>query len=206
MFKYHKAGHPYAPNIIDGWFVKFFPYDKLGHRNNLKQLESCENLPDEIVRVDVRYIDVDKKITTPLELWAGFVGLEQDKKSFTLTPKIGWMIRKKDVRSDAFRQKLAASTTRSFDGSGDWLWLRVNTVPPALFDMRAIDSLALQFTDKVSIPDELARVKIRRLRLTGSKIDDAERAHIKKLFPNTAIEIELYGQPKQTLGKNATPR
>jgi hypothetical protein len=203
IFKYHPAEHPYAPNIIDGWFVKFFPYDNVGHRNNLKQLQSCDNLPEEIVKVDVKYIDLATKITTPLEFWAGFVGLEQDEKSFTLTPKIGWMIRKKDVRNDAFRQQLAVSKTGSFDGSGEWISLRVNKVPPALFDMVEIDSLELLFTDKIVIPDELAQVKIRRLRLMGNKIDHAERAHIKKLFPNTEIEIKLFGQPEHAMTKNA---
>ena len=49
MFKYHSQKKYGAPNIIDGWIVKFFPYDKEGKRNNLQQLEGRNCLPDEIV-------------------------------------------------------------------------------------------------------------------------------------------------------------
>ena len=84
MFKYHSQKRYGAPNIIDGWIVKFFPYDKEGKRNNLKQLEGRNCLPDEIVKVDVKYQEVypDAVKETPLEFWAGFIGLEQNNKTF----------------------------------------------------------------------------------------------------------------------------
>ena len=67
--------------MIDGWIVKFFPYDKKGQRNNLKQLEGTDSLPDDIVKVDLKYQEVyNNTVTeTPLELWAGFVGHISDK-------------------------------------------------------------------------------------------------------------------------------
>jgi len=68
-------------------------------RNNLKELNSSYNLPEEIAKVDLDYFEVGLTGDTtkiPLELWAGFVGLEQNNSDFTLTPVIGWMIRKKD--------------------------------------------------------------------------------------------------------------
>src|SRR5690606_21195718 len=37
MFKYHSKEDYGAPKTIDGWIVKFFPYDKDGNRNDLKQ-------------------------------------------------------------------------------------------------------------------------------------------------------------------------
>ncbi|MBN2777057.1 MAG: DUF4419 domain-containing protein, partial [Bacteroidales bacterium] len=91
MFKYNSEKGCGAPVIIDGWIIKFFPYDEFGKRNNLKQLIGGDNLPEEIVKVDLTYIESfsDTSITTPLELWAGFIGLEQNSKDFTLTPKIG---------------------------------------------------------------------------------------------------------------------
>ena len=72
MFKYHSQKRYGAPNIIDGGIVKFFPYDKEGKRNNLKQLEGRNCLPDEIVKVDVKYQEVygDAVKETPLEFWA----------------------------------------------------------------------------------------------------------------------------------------
>ncbi|AWI10563.1 DUF4419 domain-containing protein [Ereboglobus luteus] len=192
MFKYHSQKQYGAPNIIDGWIVKFFPYNKNGKRNNLRQLVGGDDLPDEIVKVDLKYVDLVTKTTTPLELWAGFVGLEQNGENYALTPKIGWMIRKKDVRYDALRQKLAVDMNVGNDETGGWVRLRVPTVPTALFSMGKIDNLSLSFTDKILIPNELAQVEIKRLDLMGRRIDEGEEARIKKLFPNTTVDISLF--------------
>lgn len=85
MFKYHSQEKYGAPKIIDGWIVKFFPYDKNDKPNNLNELKGSNNLPEEIVKVDLKNIEVsgDSTKTTPLELWAGFIGLEQNSKDFT---------------------------------------------------------------------------------------------------------------------------
>ena len=58
MFKWHTQEEYGAPNIIDGWIVKFFPYDKDGKRFDLKTLTRDSNLPDEISKVDVRFIEL----------------------------------------------------------------------------------------------------------------------------------------------------
>ncbi|MFV0592354.1 MAG: DUF4419 domain-containing protein [Draconibacterium sp.] len=55
MFKSHSQEKYGAPDKIDGWIVKFFPYDKGGKRNNLKELIGTDNLPEEIVKVDLNY-------------------------------------------------------------------------------------------------------------------------------------------------------
>ena len=98
MFKYHTVAKYGNPKVIDGWIVKFFPYDKTGKRTSLQEISAGDNLPNEMVKVDLQYINTadGKSTTTPLELWAGFVGLRQDPEDMGLTPQIGWMIRKKD--------------------------------------------------------------------------------------------------------------
>ena len=95
MFKYHSQKKYGAPNIIDGWIVKFFPYDKEGKRNNLQQLEGRNCLPDEIVKVDVKYQEVytDGVKETPLEFWAARL-LLYDRKL------VGWSERKMLIRMD----------------------------------------------------------------------------------------------------------
>ena len=204
MFKLHKSKQC-APDIIDGWIVKFFPYDNVGARNTLKQLASTDVLPDEIVKVDVQYIDITKTpaITTPLEFWSGFVGLEQNEKTYTLTPKIGWMIRKKDAEKEPHEQSNDTQKTQSGD---DWITFGVRTtVPAALFSLGKVNNLELIFADKISVPDELAQVVTKRLRLRGMRIDDEEREHIKKLFPNIEVSIDLY-QPAKTNKQPPMPR
>ncbi|MDR0901905.1 MAG: DUF4419 domain-containing protein [Opitutaceae bacterium] len=195
MFKHHSQKQYGAPNIIDGWIVKFFPYDKHGKRNNLKELAGGDNLPEEIVKVDIKYVDLVTKTTTPLELWAGFIGLEQNDKNHALTPKIGWMIRKKDASSSALRQVMAQNDRPDEDGEREGIKIMVRKVPEALFDMGEISSLTIVFTEGIDIPDELARVKIRELTLIG-KIDAAGRQRIERLFPNTKLHCrESFYEP-----------
>ena len=168
---------------IDGWIVKFFPYDNDGKRNYLKSLTSSKNLPEEIVKVDLQYYNGKTGITTPLELWAGFFGLEQNMKNYALTPKIGWMIRKKDVEQAGLQQKYEYELQTK-----GRLAIRVKEIPEAVFALTEIKELDIQFIDKIIIPDRLANVKIQKLVLEG-KSNKAERERIRQLFPNTEVII-----------------
>ena len=195
MFKYHSQKQYGAPLLVDGWIVKFFPYDKHGNRNTLKELPYDDNLPIEIAKVDVKYVDMVTNTTTPLELWAGFIGLEQNDNDYTLTPKIGWMIRKKDVRNDALRQKFLSEIKSNDEGEQGQISIRVKEVPEALLNLDEIQNLEIRFIGKINIPDGLAKVKIGTMSLFG-EIDAAGEERIRKLFPKTKLYIE--NQPRVT--------
>ena len=188
MFKYHSQKRYGAPNIIDGWIVKFFPYDKEGKRNNLKQLEGKNCLPDEIVKVDVKYQEVygDAIKETPLEFWAGFIGLEQNSKTFALRPQIGWMVRKKDVNKEGLKSKLSADAQK--DGWGSGINIRVKEFPAVLLELKEIKRLDIQFINTIDIPDEISKIKIGSLNLHG-KITKEGIERIKRLLPDTDIKI-----------------
>ncbi|MFA5328325.1 MAG: DUF4419 domain-containing protein [Prolixibacteraceae bacterium] len=183
MFKYHSQEKYGAPKIIDGWIVKFFPYDKDGKRNNLKQLEGSDNLPEEIVKVDLKYIELSGGTakTTPIELWAGFIGLEQNSKDFTLTPKIGWMIRKKDVESIGLKYQFKKQADSGIS-------IRVKEMPDAIYELKEIYHLEISFIDSIRIPDKLKEIKIKILKLNG-EIDNSEIERISKMFPDTELII-----------------
>jgi hypothetical protein len=183
MFKYHSKKKYGAPKIIDGWIVKFFPYNKDGERNNLQTLKGNAEqakLPEEIVKVDMQYVDMLTNEQLPLELWAGFVGLEQNKTNFTLTPRIGWLIRKKDTANEGAK--------KSFELSKNYIRIRVSDFPDALLSLDSIGNLEIEFTGKIIIPDSLSRVVISNLDLSG-KIDDAGIERLKQLFPNSGLTI-----------------
>ncbi len=184
MFKYHSQNKYGAPNIIDGWIVKFFPYDKDGKRNNLKELAGDKNLPEEIVKVDLKHIKIvgGSTITTPLELWAGFIGLKQNRENFTLTPQIGWMIRKKDVNKTGLIRKL--KTDNDLGG----IAIRVQEIPKEIYDLGEIEKLDISFVDSIIVPDKLKAIEIKQLTLTG-KIDKTEIERISKMFPNSKLII-----------------
>jgi hypothetical protein len=184
MFKYHSIEKYGASKSIDGWIVKFFPYNKHGKRNNLKELEDRnEHLPEEIVKVDLKHIDLGTKIITQLELWAGFIGLEENQENFALTPKIGWMIRKKDIDTTDLKQKLEAK-----NNSGWGISIRVNKFPTALLSLEKIKNIEIEFLDEIIIPDEFANIKVDRLTLRG-RIEEVELERIIKMFPNSLINI-----------------
>ncbi|MPN02377.1 hypothetical protein SDC9_149593 [bioreactor metagenome] len=182
MFKYHSQKKYGAPNIIDGWIVKFFPYDKNGKRNDLKQVKGRETLPEEIVKVDLKHIN-EQQEETMLELWAGFVGLEQNKDNYALTPKIGWMIRKKDIQNIGLKQKFE-SDNKSRGG----IAIRVKEIPAAIFKLKEIKNLDIVFTDEINIPEKIKEIKIETLQLSG-KINNTEIERIKKLLPVTRLVI-----------------
>ena len=190
MFKYHSKKKYGAPNIIDGWIVKFFPYDKDGKRNNLNELIGGGSLPEEMVKVDLKYLKTNGIHTeeTMLELWAGFVGLEQNPKTFALTPKISWMIKEKDINQTGIHQKLEFENIPSSGGWGGGIDIRIIDVPENLKKLSEIYSLKLNFKNNVLIPEWMKNIRIGKLNIEG-KITETETEKIIDWFPNTEIKI-----------------
>jgi hypothetical protein len=188
MFKYHSQKKYGAPNIIDGWIVKFFPYDKDGKRNNLDELIGGGSLPEEIVKVDLKFIKTDgiHSKETLLELWTGFIGLEQNAETFALTPKISWMIKIKDTNQTAIHQKLESENIPSSVEGG--IELMIKDVPESLRKFKEIYALSLHFKNNVLIPEWLKDIRIGRLKIEG-KIDGNEKDKIINWFPNTELTI-----------------
>lgn len=200
MFKYHSKKRYGAPKIIDGWIVKFFPYDKDGRRNSLNRLVGTQSLPEEVVKVDLKYLKTDGVHTeeTMLELWAGFIGLEQNTETYALTPQISWMIRKKDVNREVLYQNLESDNV-PYSGLGSGIDLKIIEVPEVLKKFDTIYALGLRFKKEVFLPDWMKKKRIGKLFIDGT-ISDKEKQKILDWFPNT--EIELNGK-KYHEGKNA---
>ena len=82
------------PIELDGWFLKLFP-DENGEI--LSSTPHTKNMASEMVVVGFKYRIVDHLTNAvlgekPMELRAGFIGAEEDSKTNTLTPKIGWLV------------------------------------------------------------------------------------------------------------------
>jgi len=198
FFKVHKAGKPYQSDKIDGWFVKFFPYTRTGKRNDLQTLAGSANLPDEIVKVPLLHVFLSpdgRSVQTPLELWAGFTGLQQNNRNFTLKPEIGWMIKKKTDAEKEIRSELERKLSGTQRPSGFPVEIRVSTVPDAILNLEKINNLSLQFTDSIRIPDAMGKIAIENLTLKGN-ISITEKERLKQLFSNTTLIIngELINQ------------
>lgn len=183
MFKWHTPKEYGAPNIIDGWIVKFFPYDKDGKRFDLKTLTRDSNLPDEMSEADVRFVELypdGSRMETMIELYGGFVGLEQNPENYALTPKIGWKVMKKDDTSTIERMK------RNMEFIG--LELRVKEVPDVLRKLDSIPSLTLYFKEGVHFPDWMKDAKIKHLHVAG-EISKEEQKKLLDWYPSSTLRL-----------------
>ena len=171
---------------MDGWFLKFFP-NALGETKDSVIWDT--DMPQEIVRVSFKHIYVDPVTsepldTIPMQLWAGFVGVEEDATTRTLMPKIGWLARIADEESDEVaRLKEEDKHMELYIHIG-----KDQEVPHALSKMDHIRSLRLDFWDNpVVIPEWLDKIQIDKLRIMG-KLTQEEEAQLRQRFPKAEIE------------------
>ena len=186
-----KAGNwcltdPKKITYLDGWFLKFFP-NALGETPD--SVVWNHDMPQEMVRVSFRQVltDPDSGVpldTIPMQLWAGFVGVEEDAKTHALSPKIGWLARIADEESDEVaRLKEEDKHMELYIHIG-----KDQEVPHALSKMDHIRSLRLDFWDNpVVIPEWLDKIQIDKLRIMG-KLTQEEEAQLRQRFPKAEIE------------------
>lgn len=176
--------------LADGWILHFFPYDSDGKKRS-GPIEIYRGagvgLPNEIVKVDVKFIEqgfgeADTR-EIPLEVWAGFVGAEQHPETLALKPKIGWMIRKKDVAGNGMLHQLEKEIARGWD-----INLAVEVVPEEIIKVKTIEQLGLYFKEEIKIPDAMKTMQISQLTLEG-RIDRAGVFRVLRLLPASHIYL-----------------
>lgn len=186
-----KAGNwcltdPKKITYLDGWFLKFFP-NALGETPD--SVVWNHDMPQEMVRVSFRQVltDPDSGMpldTIPMQLWAGFVGVEEDAKTHALSPKIGWLARIADEESDEVaRLKEEDKHMELYIHIG-----KDQKVPHALSKMDHIRSLRLEFgNNPVVIPEWLDKIQIDKLRIMG-QFTEEEETQLRQRFPKAEIQ------------------
>jgi hypothetical protein len=187
MFRVHTKEVYGSPECLDGWMAKFFPYDRYEERLPLDTLylNNIDRLPDEMVKVDARVFNMTTGEDIPVELWAGFVGLAQNNENYMLTPKMGWMVRVKDVGNEV--QKLKMENEEGYS-------LRfVQNLPVALrqFDTLPIRKLEIDFREKPYFPEWFWDLNIEQLRVEG-KISEEERRNLLQHFDDVTLDNAWY--------------
>lgn len=83
-----------ASTKINGWIVKFYPYDGEGKRNNLREFDDGDiiNLPTEMASAPLRYIELRTNTVHHLEIHAGLAGYTENPTTKALRPFIAWVI------------------------------------------------------------------------------------------------------------------
>lgn len=99
MIRFKDPDGSYSPDYVDGWFTKLFPYDYYEKRLKGPIYEGT-SMPFEMLSIPVIMKIVppgaDEKDfpETKYELLAGFVGFTQNRKTASMKPEIGWLLRK----------------------------------------------------------------------------------------------------------------
>ena len=189
QFKSKQRCGGYIPNEtthLDGWFLKFFPD---GNGITKSDVLYTESMPTEMARGYFTQAYNDPVtgvpvITVPVQLWAGFVGVQVDKKTGTLTPRIGWFAR----TGDDEQHKLSELEKLNRHGQLSYDFLHeTDTVPGILAQMTHINKLELRFHSyPVNIPAWMDHMNISKLKIQGS-LSDEEEAQLRQRFPQIDI-------------------
>lgn len=172
---------------LDGWFLKFFPN---ADGETPDKVVWNHDMPTEMVHVNFRQVLTDPATgvpldTIPIQLWAGFVGIEEDATTHALTPKIGWLARIGDEESDELGRY---KEQNKYGGNINIDLSRGQEVPVALSKMEHIRTLRLNFWNSpVVIPEWLDKIPIDELHIMG-KFTDEEEAQLRQRFPKVMIE------------------
>lgn len=163
-------------SMLDGWFLKFFPFYQNGRTPGAVPHYTKDMLP-ELLRVDFNY-NVGGR-STKMELWAGFVGAEEDNETYALRPKIGWIVVESESESEErFKIKKMNDEERV---------LIVKEVPDVLRRCGHLGKIKLKFREEVRVPDWISELDIDTMIFEGP-YSDATVAQILNLLPQYAIK------------------
>ncbi|MBP5636211.1 MAG: DUF4419 domain-containing protein [Bacteroidales bacterium] len=101
------ARHSPPVTKVDGWFLKFFPFDSNGRTP--EEVPITKTMLSETVCVPFTFIRVDERMepidSTKMELVAGIVAVKEDPATFALTPHIGWLVRTPESEESIAKRK-----------------------------------------------------------------------------------------------------
>lgn len=170
---------PDKPTRLDGWFLKLFP-DKDG-----KVFDSIpydyRYMPSEMVRVGFKYKKVDAKgqmlSETPMELWAGFVGIDRNDNTQELAPRIGWLVRTSNEEEELVQKFFIAEKYY-----GGIKLQQVSEVPLALSQLEHIRNLDIEFNKReVTLPDWFYKLRIDHLIIKG-ELAEQQEIQLRRVF------------------------
>ena len=161
------------PTELDGWFLKFMPYDKKGKRTPQKVTYNYKDMPSQVINVDFMYKNLDTGTTTPMEMLCGLVGIEIDTITNAMRPKLGWMVCEKN------KQLEIESLTENP--------VILTEIPDILQYIEYEPSICLVLNyDDIKLPEWFVNLKIDRIRLQTKK-NDKFKEELEKMFPDRIV-------------------
>ena len=172
---------------INGWCIVFFPFSD-GQKLSLDTRFVTSKMDSEMLRVGFQYHKLKPGIgfdTTHMELWAGFIGVEENKNTFALTPQIGWFARKSEPDKESLARLKEQDEMCGIN-------LRIKEVPSQLLGLGQIRSLTLDFIGKIDIPVWMDDIQIENFTVSGV-VTPAEKKDLQRRFKN----IRIYPEPNE---------
>lgn len=182
-----KGGCLGEPSLLDGWFIRLFPFDALGNRTPDKVRYDYDVLPG-MVSVDFKLQESDGLNVIKehdMELWAGIVGVKQDRKTYNLKPHIGWMVSTATTQADIV--ELLHDHIVNLSGKNQ-LTLNVVDVPREIMQVEGLQKLTLNFKGDVVLPEWMDSLNLEELSVIGNLTLPVVK-NLKRRFPG----IELTG-------------
>ena len=161
------------PTELDGWFLKFMPYDKKGKRTPQKVTYNYKDMPSQVINVDFMYKNLDTGTTTPMEMLCGLVGIEIDTITNAMRPKLGWMVCEKN------KQLEIESLTENP--------VILTEIPDILQNIEYEPSICLVLKNNdIKLPEWFGNLKVDRIRLQTKKNDKFKKG-LEKMFPDRKV-------------------
>ncbi len=172
-----------VPTHVDGWFLKFFPFNQDGRTPDSVSVTS-DNMLAEMVKVPFKYVRTDGVHTEvfPMEFWSGFVGVEENPETYALRPKIGYMIVDAENEEDEIAR--IQKDSKRFPVSLD-----VNEFPEILRKADTLYMVGLYFKDSIRVPDWIVDVKVKSLSLYGQCDSATIVNRLQQLLPYKRIDF-----------------
>lgn len=161
--------------MLDGWFLKLFPYSLRG-KTPEKVAYNTNQMLAEMEKVPFLYKDLVNNKEYKMEMWAGFVGVEEDTTTYALRPRIGWMI----LEAETTDPEILAVCSQLDP------WLKVKEFPEVARKVGKLNHLTIEFSDGINIPDWIGEVQVENLYLWG-KFDKALLNRLREMLPDRDV-------------------
>lgn len=174
---------------VDGWCVALFPHiSRKTRKINYDRCFNTDRMMSETIRVGFKYKEINPNngnaTMTSMELWSGIVGVKEDRKTYALTPKVGWFVRKSHEHDESLNRLKGANSRRGIE-------LEIDEVPEILNELESFSALTLKFKNKVSLPEWIFSKPIERFIISG-QIDEEYKNLIKSKFEKVCINEDPY--------------
>ena len=172
------------PTKLDGWFLKFMPFDKNGRTPESVYYDTPDMKPN-VVSLPFKCKKEGEDVTLTMSMHAGLVGIDVDGDANTMRPRIGWMVCEETMESEMTMRDLM--TKDETYAKPDFV---LTEVPELFKDIEFMKKLHLEFIGEPDLPDRFGDVKIDEIVIDGGFTSQYVR-QIKDLFKANGRKVSV---------------